>query len=285
MMDEMEKTIRWFIIGLIVTALLLLIVPAFADVYRGGYKKPPQEKVNVDVNQRIKTGDVESNSESSAEATAEANSDSSSEATATTGDQSINIDARTPGRSFIGGGDSTSEDQKVFAISGGWLTGNAAIRFDLTDKDARALRVAREWRALGLVGPSNKLQCSVKVVYKPFDTPEKCVIALTPLPPPPQTNVPPDPDMLMADITQQEYEEQQALVEDRYAQQQNKIASLEDARAEDDEEIEALKIIVHEALEHRDQRDVAQAKTRSAFKTIYERESLKAVVKETEDED
>lgn len=92
--------------------------------------------------------------------------------------QSLSLENRTPGRSFVGGGDSTSDDQKVFAISGGWLTGSAGIRLDLTDKDARKLRVAAEWRADGRVAAADQLTCSIKDINKAFGGADTCYTLL-----------------------------------------------------------------------------------------------------------
>ena len=204
----------------------------------GGGDDPPIEvEAEADADASA-TADAESHSESSSESS----SDSSSEASGT---QNVNIDARSPGRSFIGGGDSTADDQKVFAVGGGWLTGNASIRFDLTDKEARALRIASQWHADGLIKQSYRMQCSLKIVYKPFGNPDKCFTTLSPPKPEPTGNVVLTEDeyhgLLLAQVQQEEFEEQQQMVEDKFAQYDNLIKEREVEHEADDAEIERLK--------------------------------------------
>lgn len=185
---------------------------------------------------------IEVEAEADADASAEANSESGAEANASGGN--VSITNKRPGTSFIGGGDSTASDQKVFAIGGGWLSGNASFRFDLTDKDARVLRIAREWNAEGNHHAADKLQCSVKVVWQPFGSPEECYDAL---------NQPePEPvgrylshgeyhELTMAQVQQEEFDEAVEQAEFRYVQQQSLIEELEKEHEEDDAEIELLK--------------------------------------------
>lgn len=108
--------------------------------------------------------DVDSHSEADADAQADASASATNEGNTVT--SSTHIDARTPGRSFIGGGDSTAPEQKVFAISGGWLTGSAGIRWDWTDKEARTLRIADDYEADGLIGIADDLRCSLRRIYR-----------------------------------------------------------------------------------------------------------------------
>ena len=79
----------------------------------------------------------------------------------------------------MAGGDSTADDQKVFAISGGWLTGAAGIRLDITDKGARQLRIANQWRMDGRVSAADRLECSVRAINKAFGGPDECWTALS----------------------------------------------------------------------------------------------------------
>lgn len=186
--------------------------------------------------------EAEADADASAEANADANSESGAEANASGGN--VSITNKRPGTSFIGGGDSTASDQKVFAIGGGWLTGNASFRFDLTDKDARVLRIAREWNAEGNHHAADHLQCSVKVVWRPFGSPGECYEALNPPEPEPigrYLSHDEYHELTMVQVQQEEFDEAVEQAEFRYAQQQSLIEELEKDHEEDDAEIEQLK--------------------------------------------
>ena len=194
------------------------------------------ESITIEADSSAEGGDASADANANADADANANAEGGN----------VVINSKRPGNSYIGGGNSSAEDQKVFAIGGGWLTGNASIRLDLTDKDARTLRVAQEWKDAGYIDAANKLQCSIKLIHKPFGSAEECEAALAQ----PPAEVPmgytiiseEDYDMLlMAQVSQEEFEEQQALAADRFAQQQSLIKSLEDENNEDDAAIAQLK--------------------------------------------
>lgn len=227
----------------LILLLMFLSLSAFADKDKecrgdphhchGDDSGPP---IEIDV-------DAGADADASSEAHAESSSDATAEASGT---QNVNIDSRRPGSSFIGGGDSTASDQKVFAVSGGWLTGNASFRFDITDKDARKLRIARDWKADGYAAELvNKMQCSAKIVYKPFGSKEKCEVALKVPETVPTGNVTITEDeyhgLLVAQVQQEELDEAIEQAEYRYEQQQVEIDYLEEERAKDDAEIKELK--------------------------------------------
>lgn len=214
--------------------------------------------------------EAEADADASAEANADANSESGAEANASGGN--VSITNKRPGTSFIGGGDSTASDQKVFAIGGGWLTGNASFRFDLTDKDARVLRIAREWNVEGNHHAADKLQCSVKVVWRPFGSPEECYDALNqPEPEPVGRYLSHDEyhELTMAQVAQEDFDEAVEQAEFRYAQQESQIQQLEKEHEDDDEEIKALKVVVSDALKQRDARQAAEDQKTNAFAEIY----------------
>lgn len=153
------------------------------NVNAGGGKADADANADVDINIDTGGADARADADADANATADANADADADATAdasasNTGNtvtSSTHIDARTPGRSFVGGGDSTATDQKVFAISGGWLTGSAGIRLDWTDKEARVLRIADDLEADGLVLESDDMRCSLSRIYRNVGgTKDKC---------------------------------------------------------------------------------------------------------------
>lgn len=108
--------------------------------------------------------------------------DANSDATASAnGEQTVIFEGtRSPGRGYVGGGSSSADHQKVRAISGGWLTGMAAIRWDATDKELRALHRADSLRERGLIGAADQLECSTKIIYKAVGgSRDECVVMLT----------------------------------------------------------------------------------------------------------
>lgn len=100
-------------------------------------------------------GNSDADAESNSQAAASAN-----------GEQNITFEGtRSVGRGYIGGGSSSSDHQKVRAISGGWLSGMASIRWDATDKELRTLDRADRLRDRGMISAADKLECSAKVIY------------------------------------------------------------------------------------------------------------------------
>jgi hypothetical protein len=191
-------------------------------------------------------------------------------------DQNINIDNRRPGNSYIGGGDSTAHDQKVFAIGGGWLTGNASIRFDLTDKEARALRVARDWRADGRIQAADRLQCSLKIVHKPFGSSEDCFNALNPPEAPDLSgiyNQSAQSGWLLAEVTEEEYIAQQEMIADKFAQYDSLIEEKELKHQADDVEIARLKRVAEELAAAEQARKDKEAARRAAARAALEKEN------------
>jgi hypothetical protein len=212
------------------------------------------------------------------DANANSESNSNSEANST---QNVSIDARSPGRSFIGGGDSTSDDQKVFAIGGGWLTGNAAIRFDITDKEARKLRIAAGWRSEGLIDASNRLQCSLKLVYKPFGSAEECYGALSPKVEPTSKVISEAEynELTMAQVAQEEFK---AVVE-QADQQALLIEELEEEHKRDIAQIAALQAIAAKIEDTEEQEAREWAEQQKALAAILEKREAADAQKEKEE--
>lgn len=98
---------------------------------------------------------------------ADANAEGGEASATANGEQNVTFEgSQSPGRGYIGGGSSTADDQKVRAISGGWLTGMASLRWDATDKELRGLRRADNFRERGQIEAADRMECSQKVIYK-----------------------------------------------------------------------------------------------------------------------
>ncbi len=273
---SINKRVNLFLGSVFIIALMMVVVPAYAsgddDCRRGheqcGHNDDDGGDIDIDSHDRIDI-DIEAEAEANAEANADANAESNAEASGT---QNVSITSQRPGNSYIGGGNSTAGEQKVFAIGGGWLTGNASFRFDLTDKDARKLRIARDWRMWGFSDALvNKMQCSAKIVYKPFGSSKKCEDALAPAPVPAGILISEDEyaSLTMAQVAKEEYEEHAEQVEYRQEQQTLLIEELQSEHAEDNAKIDALKATVTRALEERDKRDIKEEEQRVAIAKIY----------------
>jgi hypothetical protein len=161
-------------------ALLTILLALASVATAGGYQHSDDPEIDVDVTNtdsdtltQDQTQD-QSQEQDQDQLQEQSQSQSSDQANS----QSISFENRTPGRAFVGGGDSTAADQKVFAVSGGWLTGAMGFRLDLTDRDSRKLRIAEQWRADGRVAAADKLTCSIKAIYKPFGSADECYTVL-----------------------------------------------------------------------------------------------------------
>lgn len=157
---------RWTLILFILACSAALATGGDDDGDSDGQDTQTQEQYQ----EQHATSEAASEAEASAVGTAEQEQSQANE-------QQVNFNSnhQTPGRAFIGGGDSTADDQKVFAINGGWLTGSAGFRLDLTDKDARKLRRADSLRARGLYEAANELECSAKVMRKALGGEDACL--------------------------------------------------------------------------------------------------------------
>lgn len=140
--------------------LAVEIANASDDECRGGHSQCGHDDDGGDIDIDVDAGGGEGG------AGGEANADSDASASAD-GTQTVTFEGnRTPGRGYVGGGSSSADHQKVRAISGGWLTGMAAIRWDATDKELRSLHRADNLRARGLIEAADQLECSAKVIWK-----------------------------------------------------------------------------------------------------------------------
>ena len=151
--------------------ILILGFGAFAHASGGGGDDDddgPPIDIDIDADGG-EGGDADANADAAADASANAS-----------GEQNVTFEGnRSPGRGYVGGGSSSSDHQKVRAFSGGWLTGMAAIRWDATDKELRALDRADNLRQRGQVDAADQLECSAKVMYKAVGgNREECVIML-----------------------------------------------------------------------------------------------------------
>ena len=130
-------------------------------------------------------------------------------------------------------------------------------------------KAAEEAQQNGFVFTSYMFQCSIKAVRKVLgaDTCGKfelmSLVEMGMIDPPPNLSdiydraAKYDERWLMADITQEEYEHQQELVEYRISQQQNMIDSLQQEAASDDDKIEALEQRIEDELSEVDARRAA----------------------------
>jgi len=80
--------------------------------------------------------------------------------------QATTITSQRPGSSYVGGGSSNATDTRVRAISGGWLTGSAGIRWDVTDRESRTLRIADEMEDRGQISSADRMRCSIRGIWK-----------------------------------------------------------------------------------------------------------------------
>jgi len=115
------------------------------------------------------------------EANAEAQAEAHASSEASSNEQSTNISSsyQRPSSVYLGSGNSSASDQKVFSLGGGWLTGGAAIRFDLTDKEARKWRWADEIEVDGYPLAAVEMRCTIKTLYKALGGKDDCVTKLS----------------------------------------------------------------------------------------------------------
>lgn len=156
------------------------------------------------------------------------------------------------------------------------------LNIPLPGKECRKLKAydraiaMRQWRAAEI------MFCSLKEVKAEFrDFGLVCVdiltLHITPLPPPEPTGAVSISEaeyetLLMAQQQTEEFEEQQELVADKFAQYDNLIAERNRQNAEDDAEIERLKreaAALRAAEEDREGREMVQ---QSAFSALYEKQ-------------
>ena len=159
--------------ALLASSILLLSLPCFATWPDDNEDSQTQDQ-EQDQNQDQDQSQMQDQSQSTT--SEQANS------------QSINVDGRSPGRSFIGGSDATASDQKVIAINGGWLTGSAGFSFNITDKEQRKWRWANELEADGLAQAAIDMRCTIKSVYKALGSKAACRDKLMPVQRPTQGN-------------------------------------------------------------------------------------------------
>ena len=280
--SKTEKVLKWFIIGMVAAMIALLVMPAFADVYRKPYRDIDinshntrtvnrDDSVSTDV--KISTGDVNVSGTTTQELNNTNQNIANSQTTVnvegdvipadTTHYETQNIKLEnTPDNVTItpGSGDSCK------AYIGGNISVpglGTGINIPLPGKECRKLKYYDRLMDIGRYEAAAKLFCDLREVIATFGRDEAvCEAAVLYVKPEPVSTVSePVTDILMADITQEEYEEQHELVETRYSQQQNKIASQE-------QELTALKAKVAKALEERDKRDEERAKSEAYFKAV-----------------
>jgi hypothetical protein len=171
-----------------------------------------------------------------------------------------------------------------------------SMNIPLPGKECRKLKAydraiaMRQWQVAEIMFCSLK---EVKAEFRSFEL--NCVDTLTlhlkPLPPPPESvgkvhiSEAEYETLLLAQVQAEDYEEQQQMVEDKFAQYDNLIEEREREIAEDDAEIERLKVeaaALRALEEKREQREMTQ---QSAFSAIYNKRLAQEIEEPAQEEE
>ena len=267
----------WNILGFLLAIMLVLILLplAQADVYRGGYRdidinSHNTRTVNRDDSVKVSTGDVNvsgtttqelnNTNQNIAQTTVTVEGDTIPADTTHYENQDIKL-KNTPDNVMVTPG---SGDTCIVYIGGSLsIPGlGAGLNFPLSGKECRKLVYYDRMMAIGKYAVAAKFFCDLKGSMATFDKDEKtCEAAVLYVPPPKPVSktAAPITDILMADITQEEYEQEHEKVEERYLEQQ-------EVNDKKDEELRKLRATVKKALEERDKRDAEKAASEQKFK-------------------
>jgi len=274
MSSKMGKLYIWFIAGMIVTMLVLLSAPVYASEYRNRPVEQRTKVVTGDVDQRVKTGDVntgdvtntnENQNIANSQTTVNVSGDVIPADTTHIETQDIKL-KNTPDNVMVtpGSGDACKAHVGANLSIPGL---GAGLTIPLPGKECRKLIYYDRLMEIGRYEAAAKLFCDLKEVFATFGKDEAIceaavlyVVPKPPLPPTSDNNKPPS-GRLMADVTQEEYEQQHEMVEQRYEQQQEVIETQET-------ELKALEARVEKALIERDKRDKAREESEAKFQAI-----------------
>ena len=282
-MKKRTKNILWLLTGILMTLWVLSMLAPLAYGSEDDDCRDAHDQCGHD------GGDADSNADASADAAASADASANAEGGAGGagggGDASIVYGKRAPtnflymqnqveacGRTFGFSGSNTS---------GGWAFGIPIPRSWTPTCDL--WKAAEEAQQNGFIYTSYLFQCSIKVVRKVLGDytcegfEERALVEMGLVEPSPDLSslynqAAQDGRWLLAEVTEEEYLEQQQMIEDKFAQYDSLIEEREKEHEADDAEIARLKAIAEAVAAAEQERKDNEASRRSAASAALEKE-------------